>query len=257
MMLLTPRTRWSCFPATTRYESPGGGTETSTERRIIFSPEVPGRRIGSAKPEWEVFGEVAARVRPDRADSGPLRVRRSRSATRSRARCRSTRASSGSARQGDQFQWGGPRLFADGVFTHPRRQGALHRRHPAAAPAAGRRVPRVHPARQAVQLHGPARGRSPHRRAAGRRPDVARRRRAPRPARRRPGAAGLALRQLHRARADRPHEAAATSRSTGRRATCCSPARRSTPPRASPTTTRSSGWRRFRAPPRASQRSSV
>src|SRR5262249_13291497 len=47
------------FPATTRYESPGGGTETSTERRIIFSPEVRGRRIGSARPEWEVFGEVA------------------------------------------------------------------------------------------------------------------------------------------------------------------------------------------------------
>ncbi len=40
------------LPATTRYESPGGGTETSTERRIIFSPEIPGRRIGSAKPEW-------------------------------------------------------------------------------------------------------------------------------------------------------------------------------------------------------------
>ena len=38
------------LPATTRYESPGGGTETSTERRIIFSPEIPGRRIGSASP---------------------------------------------------------------------------------------------------------------------------------------------------------------------------------------------------------------
>src|SRR5437899_5464857 len=64
MMLLPPRDTVILFPATTRYESPGGGTETSTERRIIFSPEVPGRRIGSAKPEWEVFGEVAARVRP-------------------------------------------------------------------------------------------------------------------------------------------------------------------------------------------------
>src|SRR4029079_15588585 len=30
------------LPAATRYESPGGGTETSTERRIIFSPEIPG-----------------------------------------------------------------------------------------------------------------------------------------------------------------------------------------------------------------------
>ena len=44
----------------------GGGTETSTERRIIFSPEIPGRRIGSAKPEWWVFREVMARAVPER-----------------------------------------------------------------------------------------------------------------------------------------------------------------------------------------------
>src|SRR4029079_17936933 len=69
MMLLPPEDTVVLFPAATRYESPGGGTETSTERRIIFSPEVRGRRIGSAKAEWEVFGEVASRVRPDRASS--------------------------------------------------------------------------------------------------------------------------------------------------------------------------------------------
>src|SRR5262249_44965072 len=54
------------LPAATRYESAGGGTETSTERRIIFSPEIPGRRIGSARPEWQVFGEAMARVDPGR-----------------------------------------------------------------------------------------------------------------------------------------------------------------------------------------------
>lgn len=59
MMLVPPEDTVILLPATTRYESRGGGTETSTERRIIFSPEVEGRRIGSAKPEWEVFGEVA------------------------------------------------------------------------------------------------------------------------------------------------------------------------------------------------------
>jgi anaerobic selenocysteine-containing dehydrogenase len=42
---------------------------TSTERRIIFSPEVPGRRIGSAKPEWWVFREVMARLDPSRSRS--------------------------------------------------------------------------------------------------------------------------------------------------------------------------------------------
>jgi len=55
------------LPAATRYETPGGVTETSTERRIIFNPEIPGRRIGEARTEWEVFSEVARRVRPDRA----------------------------------------------------------------------------------------------------------------------------------------------------------------------------------------------
>ena len=56
------------LPATTRYESPGGGCETSTERRIIFSPEIPGRRIGSARPEWWVFREVKTRIDPERAN---------------------------------------------------------------------------------------------------------------------------------------------------------------------------------------------
>ncbi|MEC4816843.1 MAG: FdhF/YdeP family oxidoreductase [Scytonema sp. PMC 1069.18] len=50
------------LPATTRYEIPGGVTETSTERRVIFSPEIPGPRIGEARPEWEVFVELARRV---------------------------------------------------------------------------------------------------------------------------------------------------------------------------------------------------
>ncbi|HET8644084.1 MAG TPA: molybdopterin-dependent oxidoreductase, partial [Vicinamibacteria bacterium] len=45
MMLVPPADTVVLFPATTRYESPGGGTETSTERRIIFSPQVPGRRV--------------------------------------------------------------------------------------------------------------------------------------------------------------------------------------------------------------------
>jgi molybdopterin-dependent oxidoreductase alpha subunit len=115
MMLLPPEDTVVLFPATTRYESPGGGTETSTERRIIFSPEVDGRRIGSAKPEWEVFGEVAARVRPDRAD----RVRFASSAAIREEIGRTVPLYAGIERlqrQGDSLQWGGPRLFADGRF---------------------------------------------------------------------------------------------------------------------------------------------
>jgi len=118
MMLLPPKDTVTLFPATTRYESLGGGTETSTERRIIFSPEIPGRRIGSAKPEWEVFGEVAARVRPELADkirfTSPQQIRDEIGKA-----IPLYAGIEGLSREGDNFQWGGSRLFADGKFATP------------------------------------------------------------------------------------------------------------------------------------------
>src|SRR5437762_1832876 len=53
-MLVEPAYAVLLFPAETRYEQRGGGTETSTERRVYFSPEIPGRRIGEARAEWEL-----------------------------------------------------------------------------------------------------------------------------------------------------------------------------------------------------------
>jgi anaerobic selenocysteine-containing dehydrogenase len=67
-MLIEPADCVVLLPATTRYEIPGGVTETSTERRVIFSPEIPGPRIREARSEWEVFLEVARLVRPEWAD---------------------------------------------------------------------------------------------------------------------------------------------------------------------------------------------
>lgn len=116
MMLIAPKDSVVLFPATTRYESPGGGTETSTERRIIYSPEIPGRRIGSAKPEWEVFGEVASRVRPDLRTA----VKFETAAAIRQEIGRAIPLYSGIEKlgvQGDQFQWGGPRLYEDGRFA--------------------------------------------------------------------------------------------------------------------------------------------
>jgi molybdopterin-dependent oxidoreductase alpha subunit len=55
------------LPVATRYEQEGGGTETTTERRIVFSPEIPGHQVGQARSEWRVFAEIAARARPDLA----------------------------------------------------------------------------------------------------------------------------------------------------------------------------------------------
>jgi predicted molibdopterin-dependent oxidoreductase YjgC len=116
MMLLPPEDAVVIFPATTRYESPGGGTETSTERRIIFSPEIEGRRIGSARPEWEVFGEVAARVRPERR--AQVAFSSSQAIRDEIARTIPLYAGIEALKQaGDQFQWGGKGLFADGRFA--------------------------------------------------------------------------------------------------------------------------------------------
>jgi molybdopterin-dependent oxidoreductase alpha subunit len=103
------------LPAATRYESEGGGTETSTERRIIFSPEIRGRRVGTARPEWWVFGEAMARAFPDR---GHLVRFDSAAAIRDEI-ARAVPLYEGIeslAARGDQVQWGGRTLFADRRF---------------------------------------------------------------------------------------------------------------------------------------------
>jgi predicted molibdopterin-dependent oxidoreductase YjgC len=106
------------FPAVTRYESPGGGTETSTERRIIFSPEIPGRRIGSAKPEWWVFGEVMARVNPTAASA--IRFTDAAAIRREIAQAVPLYAGIETLQaKGDQVQWGGRTLYADGRYATP------------------------------------------------------------------------------------------------------------------------------------------
>lgn len=104
------------LPASTRYESPGGGTETSTERRIIYSPEIPGRRVGSAKPEWWVFRELMRRTWPDRAAQAGLddavAIRREIATAIPLYAGIETLA-----RKGDQVQWGGRVLYANGRFA--------------------------------------------------------------------------------------------------------------------------------------------
>jgi predicted molibdopterin-dependent oxidoreductase YjgC len=50
------------LPAATRYEQRGGGTSTTTERRIRFSPEIPGRRIAEARAEWEILAAIGVQA---------------------------------------------------------------------------------------------------------------------------------------------------------------------------------------------------
>jgi molybdopterin-dependent oxidoreductase alpha subunit len=111
------------LPATTRYEVPGGVTETSTERRVILSPEIDGPRIAEARPEWSVFGELAARVRPELAD-------RVRFAGTAEIRAEIARVVPGYepiaalAAGGESFQYGGERLCEGERF--PTADGKAH-----------------------------------------------------------------------------------------------------------------------------------
>jgi len=105
-------------PAMTRYEQPGGGTETTTERRVILSPEIPGPRPGEARAEWEIFAEVGRRARPEAA---PLLGLRSASEIRDEiaaivpAYAGIERLTEG----GDSFQWGGRHLCEGWRFPTP------------------------------------------------------------------------------------------------------------------------------------------
>ncbi|HEX2466636.1 MAG TPA: FdhF/YdeP family oxidoreductase [Solirubrobacterales bacterium] len=117
-MLVEPADEVLLLPAATRYETPGGVTQTSTERRVIFSPEIPGPRIGEARPEWQALGELAARARPELAD----RIRFSSTSAIREEISQVVPLYRGIERlraQGDQFQYGGPRLCEGWTFPTP------------------------------------------------------------------------------------------------------------------------------------------
>jgi predicted molibdopterin-dependent oxidoreductase YjgC len=122
-MLVEPAETALILPARTRYEQRGGGTETSTERRIYFNPEVPGRRVGESRSEWEILMDLAERVRPGQshlvhfADASAIREEIARAVP----------AYDGIQhlrRKGDVLQWGGPRLCEGAVF--PTSDGRAH-----------------------------------------------------------------------------------------------------------------------------------
>jgi predicted molibdopterin-dependent oxidoreductase YjgC len=65
-MLIDAAEETILLPAQTRYEQEGGGTETTTERRILFSPQIP-RQVGEARTEWRILRDIALRARPEQA----------------------------------------------------------------------------------------------------------------------------------------------------------------------------------------------
>ncbi|MCU1380248.1 MAG: Oxidoreductase alpha (molybdopterin) subunit, partial [Acidimicrobiales bacterium] len=110
------------LPVATRYEQEGGGTETTTERRIIFSPEIPGHQVGEARSEWRLFAEVAARARPDLADRFAWAT--NEALRREIAEIVPLYAGIETLHEsGDNVQYGGRHLAAGGVFPTPSGRG--------------------------------------------------------------------------------------------------------------------------------------
>lgn len=111
------------LPARTRYEQRGGGTSTSTERRIYFSPEINGRRIGESRAEFDIFMELAQRVHPERAslmhfeDGQAIRDEIAKVVPLYDGIQHLTK-------KGDALQWGGERLCEGGAF--PTDDGRAH-----------------------------------------------------------------------------------------------------------------------------------
>jgi molybdopterin-dependent oxidoreductase alpha subunit len=105
------------LPAKTRYEQDDGGTETTTERRIIFSPEIP-RQVGEAKAEWKILRELAATVHPERA--AQLGCETGWQMREEIARIVPFYAGVQHLKKtGDAVQYGGAHLCADGNFPTP------------------------------------------------------------------------------------------------------------------------------------------
>ncbi|WP_139488005.1 FdhF/YdeP family oxidoreductase [Brevibacillus dissolubilis] len=102
------------LPAMTRYEQPGGGTSTSTERMVYFSPEIEGPRIGEARAEWQIYRDLAARVDPERKhliwfeDAHAVREEIAKVAP-------NYDGIQDLKNRGDFFQWGNAWLCEDGV----------------------------------------------------------------------------------------------------------------------------------------------
>ncbi|TMA12540.1 MAG: FdhF/YdeP family oxidoreductase [Deltaproteobacteria bacterium] len=116
-MLVDPGEAVVILPAQTRYEQKGGGTTTSTERRIRFTPEIPGHRIGESRPEWEIPCLIARRATANGDRLFPFADTRSIREEMSRV-MPIYQGIEKLVKEGDSLQWGGPYLFKGGNFSN-------------------------------------------------------------------------------------------------------------------------------------------
>ncbi len=141
-MFIPAREEVILLPAKTRYEQDDGGTETTTERRIAFSPEIA-RQVGEARAEWKILRDLAAAVDPQRASL--LGCETGWRMREEIARIVPFYEGIQNLRNtGDAVQYGGPHLCADWKFPTP--DGKAHFRAVPLPPVADdvrRRIERV------------------------------------------------------------------------------------------------------------------
>jgi len=102
------------LPAMTRYEQPGGGTSTSTERMVYFSPEIEGPRIAEARAEWEIYIDLASRVKPEKKHL--IHFNNAQEIRNEIAKANPNyNGIQHLKKRGDVFQWGGAWLCEGGV----------------------------------------------------------------------------------------------------------------------------------------------
>jgi molybdopterin-dependent oxidoreductase alpha subunit len=122
-MFIEAREEVILLPAKTRYEQDDGGTETSTERRVMFSPELP-RQVGECRAEWKILRELAVATFPERANL--LGCETGWKMREEIARVVPMYDGVQHLRKiGDAFQYGGPHLCAGGIFETSDRKAHL------------------------------------------------------------------------------------------------------------------------------------
>jgi predicted molibdopterin-dependent oxidoreductase YjgC len=117
-MLAAPRDTVLVLPAQTRYEQRSGGTITSSDRRILFSPEIAGRRAGESLPDWEIPALIGRAM----LSNGELLFPYGDTQSIREEMARVMPIYKGIERlaeEGDEFQWGGRYLYKDGFSRMP------------------------------------------------------------------------------------------------------------------------------------------
>jgi predicted molibdopterin-dependent oxidoreductase YjgC len=127
--LIDPKQQVLLLPAKNCHEQVDGGTQTTAERRVIFSPHIHGSHEGSgeAKEPWLILRELAATVSPELAHL--LHCETGRALREEIARVNPLYGGiQRLEKYGEAFQYGGPHLCAGDTF--PTADGKAHFRIP-------------------------------------------------------------------------------------------------------------------------------